>query len=121
MRPQEMKGCVRFLENILLFGNTNPQNKDDIIILSAHRHTALTMISLQIGNSSSVLCNTVIGSLVGRNYCFVSFLYVRHSSLLMKRRQTRSRKSTVQLQKLRKVIQVSCYVQATETKTVRCC
>jgi len=41
--------------------------------LSAHRHMALTIITLKAGNRSSILCNIIIGSLVGETAdCFDS-------------------------------------------------
>jgi len=67
-----MKSSIKFLENILLFGHSNPQ--DDIILLSAHGHITLTMISLQVGNSSSTLCNRIFGSLVGRTSYYTGTL-----------------------------------------------
>jgi hypothetical protein len=62
-----MEGSIRFLENILFFGPYRSSESDEIILSSAHRHIALTMVSLKAGNCSSALCNTIIGSLVQRN------------------------------------------------------
>jgi hypothetical protein len=62
-----MKGGLRFLEIILFFGLYKSSELNDIILLYAHRHIAVTMITLKEGNSSSTVCNTIIGINVGRN------------------------------------------------------
>jgi hypothetical protein len=58
---------LRLKENILISGQHKFSQYDYIILLSAHTHIAITMISLQAGICSSALCNTIIGSLVRRN------------------------------------------------------
>jgi hypothetical protein len=60
-----MKGGIGFLEIILLFGSYKSSELRDIILLSAHRHIAVTMVSLTAGNYFSALFIIIIGSLVG--------------------------------------------------------
>jgi len=62
-----MKVGLRFLEIILFFGSYKSSELNYIILLYVHRHIAVTMITLKEGNCSSTVCNTIIGSNVGRN------------------------------------------------------
>jgi len=62
-----MNGGIRFLENILFFRSYKSSELNDIILLYAHRHIAVTMDTLKTGNCSSNLYNIIVGSIVGRN------------------------------------------------------
>jgi hypothetical protein len=62
-----MNGGIRFLQNILFFRSYKSSELNDVILLYAHRHIAVTMINLKAGNCSSTVCNIIIGSIVGRN------------------------------------------------------
>ena len=123
MRPPKMKGNIRFLESILLFGPYKSSKQDSKIIWSAQRHIALTTISLQIGNSSSTLRNTIFGSLVGENCILLCKFSIRSLLMTVFLRITSKHEAptTVKRNKQNNLIQVSCYVKATVTKTIHCC
>ena len=66
-RPHKMNRTIWFLHHILSCGMYKFSEKDGITFLYAHRHIALTMISLTAGNCSSTLSNTITGNHVHRN------------------------------------------------------
>jgi len=75
-------------------------------------------ISLKAGNCSSTLCNTIIGSLVERNWILLCKLYICLSlmTVLMKRRKTRSKNKDTVHYGTKESDSVSNYVQAAESK-----
>jgi hypothetical protein len=61
-----MKVSIRFIENNLFFGPYKSSDYDDFIIVCTQANST-HQISLKAGNCSSILCNTIIGSLVEKN------------------------------------------------------
>jgi len=62
-----MKVGISFLEIILFFRSYKSSELNYITLLYAHRHIAVTMITVKAGNCSSTPSNTIIGSIVRRN------------------------------------------------------
>jgi hypothetical protein len=69
----------KILENILFFGSYKSSELNDTIILSAHRHIAVTMITLKVGIVLQPSLTQLLAALLGGTAdCFVSLQWIDH-------------------------------------------